>query len=133
MAIPRLQALIAQFSAEREWERFHTPKNLVMALTGEVGELSELFQWLTAEESATVVQDPAGRTRVEEEIADVFIYLLRLADVLDVDLVTAVEAKLRVNEERYPVDISRGRAVKYSDLDRHSESSAAGFRREPPQ
>ncbi|MGA6209302.1 nucleotide pyrophosphohydrolase [Nocardia testacea] len=117
MAILRLQALIAQFSAEREWERFHTPKNLVMALTGEVGELSELFQWLTTEESATVVQDPARRMRVEEEIADVFIYLLRLADVLDVDLAAAVEAKLRANEERYPVEVSRGRAVKHSDLD----------------
>ncbi|MFI6310837.1 nucleotide pyrophosphohydrolase [Nocardia fusca] len=120
MAILQLQALIAQFAAEREWERFHTPKNLVMALTGEVGELSELFQWLTAEESATVVDDPARRLRVEEEIADVLIYLLRLADVLDVDLVASVKAKLRANEERYPVDASRGRAVKYSDLDNPS-------------
>lgn len=117
MAIRRLQTLIARFAAEREWERFHTPKNLVMALTGEVGELSELFQWLTAEESSTVADHPARRLRIEEEIADVLIYLLRLADVLDVDLVAAVEAKLRTNAERYPVDASRGRAAKYSDLD----------------
>ncbi|MGI5220603.1 nucleotide pyrophosphohydrolase [Nocardia sp. CA-290969] len=116
MAILQLQTLIARFAAEREWERFHTPKNLVMALTGEVGELSELFQWLTAEESATVMHHPTRRTRVEEEIADVLIYLLRLADVLDIDLVAAVEAKLLANAERYPVEESRGRAVKHSDL-----------------
>lgn len=117
MAIERLQTMIAQFAAQREWQRFHTPKNLVMALTGEVGELSELFQWLNDEESATITADPALRVRVEEEAADVFIYLLRLADVLDVDLVAAVEAKLRKNAERYPVNLVRGRAVKYSELD----------------
>ncbi|MFC9437890.1 nucleotide pyrophosphohydrolase [Nocardia sp. NPDC057030] len=117
MAIRSLQAQIARFAAEREWEPFHTPKNLVMALTGEVGELSELFQWLTPEQSATIAHDPARRTRVEEELADVLIYLLRLADVLDVDLVAAVEAKLKSNAERYPVATARGRALKYSDLD----------------
>lgn len=83
--------MVADFAAEREWERFHTPKNLVMALVGEAGELSELFQWLTPEESAAARTDPTLRGRVEDEVADVFIYLLRLADVLDIDLVGAVE------------------------------------------
>ncbi|RDI46361.1 nucleotide pyrophosphohydrolase [Nocardia mexicana] len=116
MEIDRLQALIADFAAQREWQKFHTPKNLVMALTGEVGELSELFQWLTAEESM-VIHTPERRARVADEIADVFIYLLRLADVLDIDLVAATESKLQTNAQRYPAEAVRGRAVKYSDLD----------------
>lgn len=116
MAIDRLQTMIAQFAQDREWQGFHTPKNLVMALTGEVGELAELFQWLTAEESATITNNPTGRARVEEEVADVFIYLLRLADVLEIDLVAAAEDKIRTNAERYPADKARGRAVKYSAL-----------------
>ncbi|MFQ6398968.1 nucleotide pyrophosphohydrolase [Nocardia sp. KC 131] len=117
MAIDRLQRMLVEFAAEREWERFHTPKNLVMALIGEVGELSELFQWLTAEESAMITHDAVGRSRVEEEIADVFLYLLRLADVLGIDLQAAAEAKILTNGKRYPPDKARGRAVKYSDLD----------------
>ncbi|GAB3204520.1 nucleotide pyrophosphohydrolase [Nocardia tengchongensis] len=116
MTVEHLQQLVADFAARREWERFHTPKNLVMALTGEVGELSELFQWLTAEESSAVCQDEGRRERVEEEVADVFIYLLRLVDVLGIDLGAAVEAKLRKNEERYPAEVVRGRAVKYTEL-----------------
>lgn len=117
MAIDALQTKLAQFAADRQWERFHTPKNLVMALTGEVGELSELFQWVSTEESVTIMRDSTSRVRVEDEIADVFIYLLRLADVLEVDLVAAAEAKVQKNAQRYPIDQVRGRAVKYSDLD----------------
>ncbi|QLY33495.1 nucleotide pyrophosphohydrolase [Nocardia huaxiensis] len=116
MAIDRLQALISDFATERDWNQFHTPKNLVMALMGEVGELSEIFQWLTPEQSAAISNDDHGRARVEEELADVFIYLLRLADVLQIDLVAAAEAKVRSNEERYPVALTRGRAVKHSEL-----------------
>lgn len=120
MTIDRLQALLADFAAERQWERFHTPKNLVMALTGEVGELSELFQWLTAEESSAILDDPTRRTQVEDEVADVFIYLLQLADVLRIDLLAVAEAKVRKNAQRYPSDIVRGRAVKSSDLHRNA-------------
>lgn len=116
MAIDRLQTLIADFAARRDWDQFHTPKNLVMALTGEVGELSEIFQWLTPEESSAITDDARGRAKVEEELADVFIYLLRLADVLGVDLVAAAEAKVGLNEHRYPVELARGRAVKHSEL-----------------
>ncbi|WP_405498344.1 nucleotide pyrophosphohydrolase [Nocardia sp. NBC_00511] len=118
MAIERLQALISDFASERDWHQFHTPKNLVMALTGEVGELSEIFQWLTPQQSTAITADPQGRSRVEEELADVFIYLLRLADVLQVDLVAAAEAKIRANEQRYPAELARGRAVKHSELRR---------------
>ncbi|MFE5290482.1 nucleotide pyrophosphohydrolase [Nocardia sp. NPDC056611] len=118
MTIEHLQKLVADFATQRDWERFHTPKNLVMALTGEVGELSELFQWLTSEESSAICEDAARRERVADEVADVFIYLLRLVDVLGIDLEAAVEAKLRKNEERYPAAVVKGRAVKYTELRR---------------
>lgn len=117
MTVERLQQLVAEFAARRDWEQFHTPKNLVMALTGEVGELSELFQWLTAEESSTICHGDR-REKVEDEVADVFIYLLRLVDVLDIDLAAAVEAKVQKNELRYPVQAVKGRAVKYTEVNR---------------
>lgn len=116
MTIDELQDLVTEFSQRRDWERFHTPKNLVMALTGEVGELAEIFQWLTPEQSQAVTADERDRVKVEHEVADVFIYLLRLATVLDIDLPSAVQAKLTLNEQRYPVDLARGRATKYSEL-----------------
>ena len=109
-----LQARLRTFAQERDWQQFHTPKNLAMALAGEVGELVELFQWLTPEESQTLQADTAGRVR--DELADVQIYLLRLADVLGVDLTAAVESKVALNESRYPPDKARGRATKYTDL-----------------
>ncbi|MEU0544738.1 nucleotide pyrophosphohydrolase [Nocardia sp. NPDC005978] len=116
MTIDELQDLVTEFSRRRDWERFHTPKNLVMALSGEVGELTELFQWLNPEQSQALCDDEQDRVKVEHEVADVLIYLLRLAEVLDIDLGAAVQAKLLVNEERYPVELSRGRAAKYSEL-----------------
>ncbi|MFD9550574.1 nucleotide pyrophosphohydrolase [Nocardia salmonicida] len=135
MSIDRLQRMVADFAAEREWERFHTPKNLVMALMGEAGELSELFQWLTPEESAAVGTDPTLRGRVEDEVADVFIYLLRLADVLDIDLVGAVERKMQKNASRYRVELARGVATKSSYqvrlLSRRQQISAAARSRNP--
>lgn len=114
--VGRLQQAIAQFAREREWEPFHSPKNLVMALTGEVGELVELFQWLTEDASRRVAGDPATARRVRDEIADVLVYLVRLAAVLEVDLDEAVRSKLATNARKYPVDAARGHARKYSDL-----------------
>lgn len=116
VAISDLQRLLRDFTAERHWEQFHTPKNLVMALSGEVGELTEIFQWLTPEESAAVLKDAVRAARVREEIADVFAYLLRLADVLGLDLEAAVIEKSAMNAAKYPVDTARGNAAKYSDL-----------------
>jgi len=109
-----LQQAIARFAGEREWERFHSPKNLAMALTGEVGELVELFQWLTEEASRGVGRDPATARPVRDELADVLIYLVRLAAVLEVDLDEAVRSKLEANARRYPVERARGNAVKAS-------------------
>ena len=116
MSIPALQARLRDFAAERDWEQFHTPKNLVMALTGEVGELTELFQWLTARQSAEIMADPEAATRVSDEMADVLAYLLRLADVLGVDLESALVAKIGKNAVKYPAPAAFGVATKYTDL-----------------
>ncbi|MFJ1562135.1 nucleotide pyrophosphohydrolase [Streptomyces mirabilis] len=111
-----LQDELARFAAEREWEQFHTPKNLAMALAGESGELLEVFQWLTPEQSAQVMEDPARAVQVREEMADVFAYLLRLADVLGLDLEQALTEKIETNRRKYPVHVARGRADKYTQL-----------------
>jgi dCTP diphosphatase len=103
MPIVDLQRQLRDFSAERQWDQYLTPKNLVMALVGEVGELTELFQWLTPEESARVMTDEDSATSVRDEMADVFAYLLRLADVLGVDIEEALAAKMVKNAAKYPV------------------------------
>jgi len=100
--IEDLTTAIREFAQQRDWERFHTPKNLAMALSVEVAELVELFQWLTPEESATLVDTPEGRAAIEDEIADIAIYLLRIADVLSVDIERVVRAKLERNQQRFP-------------------------------
>ncbi|MET8861829.1 nucleotide pyrophosphohydrolase [Nonomuraea sp. NPDC004580] len=105
-----LAARLREFARVREWERFHTPKNLAMALAGEVGELVAEFQWLTAEESASPDQETLDRMRTE--LADVTLYLVRLADVLGVDLMAAAQAKLEDNDRRYDVERYRGSARK---------------------
>ena len=114
--VARLQEAIALFARERDWDPFHSPKNLAMALTGEVGELVELFQWLSEDASHRVAHDPATARRVRDEIADVLVYLVRLAAVLEVDLDEAVRSKLATNAIKYPVDRARGNAKKHSDL-----------------
>lgn len=100
-AEPLYRALEA-FARERDWEPFHTPRNLVLALTGEVGELAEIFQWLTDEQAAKLSEDPARYRHVQEEIADVLLYLVRLASVLGVDLNRAVIDKIGKNAIKYP-------------------------------
>ena len=100
--IEELTTAIREFAQQRDWERFHTPKNLAMALSVEVAELVELFQWLTPEESAALVDTPEGRAAIEDEIADIAIYLLRLADVMSVDVESVARAKLSVNSARFP-------------------------------
>ncbi len=111
-SIPELTDALRKFAADREWERFHTSKNLIMALTGELGELAEIFQWLEPEECSAAMADSATRKHVEEELADVFGYLLRLADVLGVSLSDALAAKMESNAERYSIERSRGNALK---------------------
>lgn len=108
-----LTATLKAFVDERDWQQFHTPKNLVMAIAGEVGELTEHFQWLTQEESLTLPE--AKKAEVADEIADVQFYLLLLARGLGIDVPTAVADKLRKNEAKYPAALVRGSAKKYDE------------------
>lgn len=102
-----MQELLADFADRRDWGRFHTPKNLAMALAGEAGELAAEFQWLTPDEAAGVMDDPGKAEAVRLEMADVLSYLLRLADVLDVDLEAVLREKVAINEGRFPVPPDR--------------------------
>ena len=104
---------LEQFADARDWAQFHTPKNLAMALAGEVGELVAEFQWLTPDQAASVMTDDAETAaRIRAELGDVTNYLVRLGDVLGVDLVEAAHAKIDANEARYPADTYRGSARK---------------------
>ncbi len=112
-ALETLKQELRNFAAVRGWEKFHSPKNLAMALIGEAGELVEHFQWLSERQS-----EELPRSKVEEielELADVLIYLVRLADRLHVDLAAAAKKKLKLNDEKYPADLVHGSAKKYRD------------------
>ena len=118
-----LQDRLRDFAEARRWRRFHTPKNLAMALAGEVGELVAELQWLTEEETLALIDEGDRRDRVVDEVADVAIYLLRFCDVLDIDLLETVASRIGQNELRLPVDRVSGRAVRSRDLqDRRTPS-----------
>lgn len=119
MDIDELQAALREFAAERDWDQFHSPKNLAMALGVEVSELAEHFQWLSEDESRALPD--AVRERVAEEVADVQIYLVRLADKLGVDIGAAVQAKLVRNAHKYPAAKVRGKRSKYTEYDDEPE------------
>lgn len=114
MDIKAIQNRLREFAQERDWEQFHSPKNIATALAVEAAELLEPFQWLTDEASRQLAVNPSDYARVKEEAADVMIYLLRLADLLDINLESAVEEKIHKNAEKYPVALARGNAVKYN-------------------
>ena len=113
--ITELQRRLRDFVRERDWDQYHSPKNLSMALSAEGGELLELFQWLTQGESLQLGEE--DHARVAAELADIQIYLLRLADVLDISLPEAVDRNMEENAEKYPIDLSKGNATKYSRRD----------------
>ena len=108
--IADLRQRVAEFVAARDWEQFHVPKNLSVAVAVEAAELMEHFQWLTHEQAATAMLDEEKRTAVADELADVLIYALSLANALDVDVSTAVLDKLEQNEQRFPIKAWHGRA-----------------------
>lgn len=110
----RLRDLLRDFAAARDWEQFHSPRNLATALAVEAAELLEPFQWLTDEQARDLA--PAARAAVEQEMADVLLYLVRLADRLGVDLEQAAFAKIARNAEKYPVEKARGSSRKYDEL-----------------
>jgi dCTP diphosphatase len=109
-----LRDTLRRFAADRDWDQFHSPKNLASALTVEAAELLERFQWLTEDQSRDL--SPGEKRRVADELADIFVYLVRLADKLDIDLLDATRAKIASNAEKYPVEKARGNAKKYTDL-----------------
>ena len=113
--IKQLQQTLTEFAQQRNWEQFHTPKNLAMALSGEVGELLEIFQWLTPEQSQQL--SPEKKQHASEEIADVMMYLLRLADKCDIDVMQACQEKIQQNAAKYPINKCYGSAKKYNELD----------------
>ena len=108
--IPSLTTRIRTFAQARDWGQFHTPKNLAMALSVEVAELTEHFQWLTTDEARALKDNPEAKAELESEVADIAIYLLRLADVLEIDVASAIRAKMEENEKRFPVHRARGRS-----------------------
>ena len=112
MNITKIQNQLIRFASERDWEQFHTPKNLSMALSVEASELVEIFQWLNVEES----NSPAQRQieEINSEVADIAMYLLRFCSVLGIDLEKAIERKLERNAQKYPVNLSKGNAQKYN-------------------
>ncbi|MGH8250757.1 MAG: nucleotide pyrophosphohydrolase [Steroidobacteraceae bacterium] len=111
--LEELKQRLRVFAAERDWDQFHSPKNLAMALSVETAELVELFQWLTEAQSAAL--DAERRRRVAEELADVLWFLVRIADRLDIDLLQAAESKLQQNAKKYPVERVRGQSRKYDE------------------
>lgn len=112
--IQALQASLRTFAAERDWEQFHSPKNLATALSVEAAELLEHFQWLTDEQSRAL--PPEKRDSVAEEVADVLLYLLQLSDKLAIDPLDAARKKLGINAKKYPVERAKGTSKKYSEL-----------------
>jgi NTP pyrophosphatase (non-canonical NTP hydrolase) len=114
MEIEALRNALRAFAAARDWDQFHSPKNLSMALAVEVAELLETFQWLTEEQSRNL--PPERHAAARQEIADVLIYLIRLADQLGIDPVAAAQEKMIANEAKYPADKARGTAKKYTEL-----------------
>ena len=116
-SLARLQALAISFRDERDWRQFHRPKDLVLGLVAEAGELAELFLWKTDAELGALREDSPERHRLGEELADVLIYLLYLAEASSLDLAEACRAKLEANARKYPVAKARGSARKYTELD----------------
>jgi len=114
-SLEELRLRLRDFVAERDWDKFHSPKNLAMALAVECAELVEQFQWLSEEQSAR--PDAARLARVEAELADILVYLVRIADRLDVDLLAATGRKLEENARKYPAERVRGKALKYDEYD----------------
>lgn len=114
--IADLKQRVLAFVQARDWEQFHSPKNLSMALAAETGELMEHFLWVTPEQSRAIALDPAKRRRIADELADVVIYALEFANITGLDVAAAIDAKMEANAMKYPVEKARGRSDKYTEL-----------------
>lgn len=116
MDLIKLKKLVNDFAQERDWDQFHSIKNLAMALSVESAELMEIFQWMSEEESNTIKNHPEKLQKMEEEVADIFVYLLRVISKADIDLEKAVINKMEKNKLKYPVELSRGNSKKYNEF-----------------
>jgi dCTP diphosphatase len=114
--ISDLKQHVLAFARARDWEQFHTPKNLSMALAAEAGELMEHFLWATPQQSHAIAAEPAKRSKIADELADVVIYALEFANATQLDLAAAIETKMAANAKKYPVEKAKGRADKYTEL-----------------
>lgn len=112
----KLNSELELFVKERDWDQFHSLKNLTMALSVECSELVEIFQWMTEEESNGVTQDQITINKVQDEVADIFLYLMRILSKTNIDLESAVKSKMKKNAEKYPVALARGNSKKYSEF-----------------
>lgn len=115
--LSKITDALRKFAADRDWDQFHTPKNLAMALTGEVGELVEHFQWVKDEQIPSLLKDTSKKEAISDEIADVFSYLVRLSDKLEIDIGEAFWKKIDKNNKKYPADLAKGSAKKYTEYD----------------
>lgn len=114
--VAEIKTRVLEFARERDWEQFHAPKNLSMALAAEAGELMEHFLWASSEESRETARDPVKRAKIEEELSDVVIYAIEFANMTGIDLAAAIERKMAANAAKYPVEKAKGRSVKYDEL-----------------
>ena len=114
--IAELKSRVLAFARERDWEQFHAPKNLSMALAAEAGELMEHFLWADPEASRGLAAEPKRKAKIEEELADVIIYALEFANMTGIDVAAAIEAKMASNAKKYPIDKAKGRSDKYTEL-----------------
>ncbi len=114
--VAELKKRILAFARERDWEQFHAPKNLSMALAAEAGELMEHFLWAEPSASRDIARDPVRRAKIEEELADVIIYALEFANMTGIDVSAAIQAKMTANARKYPVEKAKGRSDKYTEL-----------------
>jgi dCTP diphosphatase len=114
--IPRIHQEIEIFIKERDWDQFHSVKNLAMALSVETSELVEIFQWVKEEDSNNVKNNPEMKAKLQDEVSDILFYLLRIAEKAEIDIEAAILQKIKKNAEKYPVDKSRGNSKKYNEL-----------------
>lgn len=114
--LAELKAITAKFARERDWEQFHAPKNLSMAISAEAGELMEHFLWVSPQESVSLCGTPEKRSKIEEELADIVLFSVQFANMTGIDIASAVAAKVAKNAARYPVEKAKGKSDKYSDL-----------------
>jgi dCTP diphosphatase len=112
----KLKTVSREFTKERDWDRFHSPKNLIMAMFKEIGELSEVFQWKKEELSFRNHLDSSEIQNIEDELSDILIYLIRICDVLEIDIISSSFKKIEKNRNKYPIEKSKGSSVKYNKL-----------------